>query len=337
MKAIVIDRVEHFTYTDLPEPVLQSDEVLVKVAAGGLCGTDLHILKGEYPACYPLVPGHEFSGTVAGVGSAVRSIHVNDRVCVDPNIYCHRCAFCRDGRKNLCENLHPVGVKRDGGFAQYCAVPESQIFQLPESVGFSEGAMVEPVSCAVHGINLAEIKPGQTVLVWGGGAIGGILAQLARAAGAANVVVSEPLAERRKLLLKVAADVVIDPKSQDVVQAIRKIDPHGADVVFEAAGLPLTARQTFAVAKRGAAIVFFGVLAPDQRIEISPYELFANEWTLRGSFINPDTVQHALNIIASRRIDVKSFISHQFPLEEFGRALEKFGQSDSLKVQVIPN
>jgi len=336
MKAVVIDAVNRYSFKDCSEPSVHDHEVLVKVACCGLCGTDLHILKGEYPAHLPLIPGHEFSGVVTAVGSAVCDVKISDRVCIDPNIYCHRCRFCRDGKEHLCENLHPIGVRQNGGFAEFCSVPQSQVHVLPESVDFSEGAMVEPLACVLHGIEQAQIRPGHTVLVLGGGAIGGLLAQLAQIAGAAKVVVSEPLSDRRKFLLDIAADVAIDPNAENVSEAIRKIDPGGADVVFEAAGLAITARQTFSVAKRGGTIIFFGVVPPDKRIEVSPYDIYVNEWTIRGSFINPRTVQHAINLIASHRINVKSFISHQFPLDEFGQALGKFGQPDSLKIQVTP-
>lgn len=336
MKAVVIERVDSFRISDCPEPAVGRDEVLVRVAACGLCGTDLHILKGEYPSRFPLIPGHEFAGTVVRVGSDVTDVRANDRVCVDPNVYCHACAYCRAGKGHLCENLHPIGVRRDGGFAEFCSVPRPQVYVLPDSVGFSEAAMAEPLSCALHGIDLAGIRPGQTVLILGGGAIGGLLAQLARVAGAARVVVSEPKASRRAMLLKGAADAVIDPASEPVARAIRRFDPHGADVVFEAAGLTVTAGQSLGAAKRGATIVFFGVVPPDQKIEVSPYEVYANEWTIRGSFINPHTIQAAVNLLAAGKVDVRPFISHQFPLAQFGRALEMFGGPESYKIQLLP-
>jgi len=337
MKAVVIDAVNQFRITDFPKPELKTDEVLVKVAACGLCGTDLHILKGEFPSTFPLIPGHEFSGTVVAVGSEIKDVAVNDRVCVDPNIYCYQCRFCRQGAVHLCENLFPIGVKRNGGFAELCAVPRSQVYLLPKHVTFDEAALIEPLSCVLHGIELANIRPGCTVLILGGGAIGGLLLQLARVAGAGQIIVSEPIPERRKLLLELGADAAVDPVGEDPVRLVHKLAPAGADVVFEAAGLARTARQTFSMTKRGGTIVFFGVVAPQEKIDISPYELFINEWTLRGSFINPYTVQPAIDLLAAGRINVKPFISHQFPLEKFQTALDTFGRPDSYKIQLVPS
>jgi 2-desacetyl-2-hydroxyethyl bacteriochlorophyllide A dehydrogenase len=336
MQAVVIENINDFRVKELPEPTPGVGEVVIRVAACGLCGTDLHILKGEYPSTFPLVPGHEFSGTVERIGAEVAELNVGDRVCVDPNIYCGRCSYCRVGQVHLCERLNPIGVQRDGGFAEYCAVPESQAYRFPDSVGFEEAAMIEPLSCAVHGIDQAAIKLGQTVLILGGGAMGGLLTQLARIAGAARVIVSEPVKERRKLLEQLGADVTIDPMREDVGVAVRRIAAQGADIVLEAAGLTRTAAQAFTLTRRGGTIVFFGVLAPAERIEISPYEVFSNEWTIRGSFVNPFTTARAVSLLAAGRINVKPFISHQFPLNQFDQALKKFGQPDSYKIQVLP-
>ena len=329
MKAVVFDNVNRWRVQSPPDPQPREGEALVKVAACGVCGTDLHILHGEFPATFPLIPGHEFAGTIVQTGPGVQDLQVGDRVCVDPNIYCRRCRFCREGKIHLCENLDPIGVRRNGGFAELCPVPQAQVYRLPDRLSFEEGAFVEPLSCVVHGIDLAGIQPGQRVLILGGGTIGGLLAQAARAAGAARVVVSEPHPERRKLLLATAADEALDPRAQSL--------PRDADVIFEAAGLAVTARQALTVAQKGATIIFFGVVAPRERIEISPYDVFANEWTIRGSFINPNTVQRAIDLMASGRIKVKPFLSHRFGLDQFNEALKTFGRPDSYKIQLIPN
>jgi 2-desacetyl-2-hydroxyethyl bacteriochlorophyllide A dehydrogenase len=336
MQAVVIEKVNDFRVKELPDPTPGVGEVVIKVAVCGLCGTDMHILKGEYPSAFPLVPGHEFSGTVVQMESGVDELKLGDRVCIDPNIYCGRCAFCRQGQVHLCEHLSPIGVCRNGGFAEYCVVPESQTYRFPESVGFEEAAMVEPLACAVHGIDQAAIEPGRTVLILGGGAMGGLLTQLARIAGAARVIVSEPVKERRKLLEQMGADVTIDPVCEDVGAAVRRIEPQGAEIVFESAGLARTAKQAFMLTRRGGTIIFFGVLAPMEKIEICPYEVFSNEWTIRGSFVNPFTTARAVSLLAAGRINVKPFISHQFPLNQFDQALKKFGQPDSYKIQVVP-
>jgi len=198
-------------------------------------------------------------------------------------------------------------------------------------------SMVEPLSCALRGIHQASIEPGRTVAILGGGTIGGLLAQLARHAGAARIIVSEPIATRRKLLMKLSADVAVDPTEEDLAASIRKVDPLGADVVFEAAGLATTAKQAFSLAKRGATIVYFGVVAPDETIEMNPFEIYANEWRLVGSFINLHTTDSAIRLLASGRIDVKPFISRQFPITEFEHAIDGFGRAENYKIQIVPN
>lgn len=336
MKAVVFGSAGEFSVDDAPRPEAGEGEVLIEVAACGICGTDLHILHGEYPADFPLIPGHELAGTVAAVGPGVDDLRTGDRVCVDPNIVCGRCGYCRAGKVHLCETLDPIGVKRDGGFAEYCAAPRSQVYRVGEHVALSHAAMVEPLACTLRGIEQAGIRPGQTVMILGGGAIGAILAQLARLAGAAAVVVSEPIERRRELLLKLGADRAVDPSSQDPAQEIRKVDPQGADVVIEAAGLAVTARQAMTAAKRGATIVFFGVAPPDQRISVSPFEVYVNEWTIRGSFINPNTTQAAVDLLNAGRLELGPLISHTFALDEFGEAIETFGRPESYKIQIVP-
>lgn len=334
MKAAVIEQANRFEIRDCAEPVLSADEVLVSVAACGLCGTDIHILKGEYPARYPLIPGHEFSGTIQAVGSDVRDLAPGQKVCIDPNITCGRCFFCREGQGHLCENLSPIGVRRNGGFAERCSVPQTQVYLLPESVDLYAAAMAEPLSCALHGIEQAQIRPGQSVVILGGGTMGGLLVQLVRLAGASKILVSEPRAARRTLLERLGADRTVDPLGEDLAAAVKKLQPHGADVVFEAAGLRATSQTAFSLVRRGGTVIFFGVVPPNETIGISPYDVYYNEWTIRGSFVNPHTVQRAIEILADRRIDITPFISHRLPLDDFAKAIEQFRSPDSFKIQI---
>lgn len=334
MKAAIIEQANRFQVTDFPEPIPASDEVLIDVAACGLCGTDIHILKGEYPATYPLIPGHEFSGTIRSVGSEVTHLQPGRRVCVDPNISCGQCLFCREGQVHLCENLNPIGVRRNGGFAQQCSVPQTQVYTIPDSIDFAAAAMIEPLSCALHGVEQAQLKAGQTVVVLGGGTMGGLLVQLARLSGASQIIVSEPQASRRRLLEQLGADITFDPLEQNIGLSIKKIHPHGVDVVFESAGLRVTAQQTFPLTRRGGTIIFFGVVPPHESITVSPYEIYFNEWTIRGSFVNPHTLRRAVKILADRRIDISPFISHRFSLAHFAQALEQFRSPDSFKIQI---
>ena len=310
--------------------------MLVEVKACGICGTDVHIFHGNYPVKYPLIPGHEFSGVVCAVGDGVTGIGVGERVAVDPNNACGQCSYCRRGRVNLCKNLDPVGVTRDGGFAEYCRVPAARVYPLPDSVSFEEGALMEPLACAVRGIQMAEIEPGDTVAVLGGGPMGGLLIQLARIRGAGKIFLSEPIPKRRDIALSLGADMAVNPLQDDVRRALLSLDPDGADVVFEAAGLAATAEQSLHLAKRGGKVIFFGVVPPAEKVEVSPYLINENELTIRGSFNNPLTNSRALELIASGRVNVKPYISHRFPIERFEEAFFLFRKSEVFKILIVP-
>ena len=184
-----------FEVRDMEKRPLAADEVRIRVMACGVCGTDVHIYHGEAGSAEvtpPVVLGHEYAGIVEEVGADVKGLAPGDHVAVDPNIYCGACTPCRDGKKQFCEHLQALGVTRDGGFAQYSAAPAAQCFKLAPELPFEAGAMAEPLACCLHGIDAAGIRPGSTVCVIGGGAIGLLMVQLARLSGAAKGILSEP-------------------------------------------------------------------------------------------------------------------------------------------------
>jgi len=308
---------------------------LVRVHACGICGTDIHILHGEYIVKFPVIPGHEFSGEIVEIGSEVTNVSVGDRVTIDPNIVDHTCHFCRRGQIHLCENLSAVGVNFDGGFAEYCVVPAVQAYKVPDSVSLDEAAMTEPLACCIHGIDRAGIRPGDTMVVLGAGAIGNMLMQLARNAGAACVIVSEPHENKRELAKKMGADVAIDPSTEDVASVIAELTRVGADVVVESAGRVETAELAPKLARRGGTILQFGVVSPDKRASLLPYDIFYKELTIVGSFVNPYTHARAIQALAERQVDVQPLISHRFTLDEFPEAIRVAQTQDAEKVLVV--
>ena len=293
--------------TTLDDLEVQDHEIKVRNMEVGVCGTDIHIFHGEKGSADvkpPVVLGHEYAGEVVAVGRAVTGFQVGDRVAVDPNIYCGTCYYCRNGRKHLCENLTAIGVNRNGGFAEYSVIPEQQAFRLGDTVDFEAGAMAEPLACCLHGIDLAQIRPGDTVCVIGGGAIGQLMVQLAKLAGASRVFLSEPVAQRRQIALENGADYAVDPFQEDVAQAVRKINGRGVDVVIECAGNQKATAQAFAVAGKGAAIVLFSVPKPDAEFPVKLFDVFRKELRIMGSFINPDTHQRAVNLINAGKVNI---------------------------------
>jgi 2-desacetyl-2-hydroxyethyl bacteriochlorophyllide A dehydrogenase len=334
LKAVVFQEADRLIMEDRPIPEVGEHDALVKVHACGICGTDVHILHGEHTVEFPVVPGHELSGTVTAVGSEVTNVQIGDRVTVDPNIVDHTCFFCRRGEIHLCENLTAVGVNFDGGFAEYCRMPAVQAYKVPESLSLDEAAMAEPLACCIHGIDRANVTPGSNVVVLGGGSIGLLLIQLAKIAGARHILVSEPDEHKRHLAARFGADVQVGP--QDIAREVSELTKVGADVVIESAGRLETAELTIKLARRGGTVLQFGVVSPDKQAQISPYDIYYKELTVRGSFVNPFTHSRAIELLASKQIDVMPIITHRFPLDDAVKALETAQGAEAIKVLLTP-
>ncbi len=327
-----------FETREMPEHALSEKEVLIKVAACGVCGTDVHIFhgdKGSAEVTPPVVLGHELSGTVVSVGKGVSRLSVGDHVTVDPNCYCGKCHYCRIGKKQLCTSLYAVGVNRDGGFAEYCYVPEAQCFRLNDDVPLEYGAMAEPLACCIHGIDNAGIRVGDTVLVVGGGAIGLMMVQLAKLSGASKVILSEPVEMRRKIGLKIGADAALDPIHESLKARLKELTGmEGVDVVIECVGNTAATAQAFEAAKRGTTVLLFSVPKAGATHPLSLEDVYQKELKIVGSMINPDTHQRAVDLINSGRIQLEPMITHRFPVERLKDAILMQMSSDSLKVLV---
>lgn len=338
MKAALFYGVHDLKLKEIERPNPSGHEVLIHNEVCGICGTDIHIYNGEKGSaevCLPVVLGHEYSGEIIKIGDAVTSVRVGDRVSIDPNIYCGKCPYCKIGKKQMCTKLCGIGVSRNGGFAQYSVVPETQCFTLGDSISYEAGAMAEPLACCIHGIDQASIRIGDIVCVVGGGTIGLLLTQLVKASGAAQVVLSEPVKQRREMGLVLGADVALAPSDGPLSEQIQKrLGVEGADVVIECAGNYAATQQAFEAARHGATILLFSVPHPDATYELSLFDVFKKELTIRGSFINPDTHQRAVDMINSRKIQVDSLITHRYTLGQLEDAIHKQTDPDSIKVVV---
>lgn len=328
-----------FETETIEDPALLPDEIRVRNLAAGVCGTDISIFqggKGSADVTPPIVLGHEYAGEVVEIGSAVTSVKVGDKVAIDPNIYCQKCYYCRSGKKQHCENLTAIGVNRHGGFAEYSVVPEKQAFRLADHVDSEVGAMAEPLACCIHGVDLAQIESGSSVCVIGGGAIGQLMVQLAKLAGAATIILSEPVALRREIGLANGANFAINPFEEEPGQAVRRIVSRGADVVIECVGHPAATRQAFEVAGKGANIVLFSVPKPGVTFPLDLFSVFSKELKIAGSFINPDTQQRAVSLINENRLNISPLITHRYGLDGVQDAVLKQMEDDSIKVIVKP-
>ncbi len=337
MKVALFEKPHSLTVRSTPLRTLMPNEVLLKVKACGVCGTDVHIVEGTSRSTPPVVLGHEFTGIVEDVGIAVHGIAPGQRAAVDPNISCGVCYYCRRGLVHLCANLKALGVDHDGGMAEYCFVPSEQIYLLPEGMLMEAAAFVEPVSCAVHGIDRANICAGDTVVIIGGGTIGLIMLQLARNAGASRTIVIEPLQHKRRIAIELGADAAVDPSESDAKTAVMDMTHVGADVVIECAGRPQTAHLALELVRRGGTVEFFGVSPIGEKIQVEPNQVYFKELTIVGSYVNPNTFSRSIALLHSGRVRVDRFQIDRFPLDEVNNALAYQREGKTLKSIIEPN
>ena len=340
MKAAVLYRVRDLRLEDVMTPKIKDDEVLIRIHATGICGTDIHIYRGEWKTRMPIILGHEFSGAIAEIGRDVSNLNVDDPVVAEPNIPCGSCYFCRMSERNyFCENLQAVGVTINGAFAEYVKIKAANVYKLPKDLSLDEAALIEPLACCIRGIDQAGIRVGDTVAIIGAGPIGLILLQLAKLAGASMLIQTDMEDARLKMARKLGADYVINITEEDPVEAIKRLtNGYGTDVAIEAVGSPKAITQAMRATRRGGRLNIFGVSPQDAVWEVKPFELYDKELTITTSYRSPFTFQRAVKIVSSRKVKLKPLISHVFRLEEIQRAFEVAEKrlEDAVKVLVKP-
>lgn len=314
---------------ELPVGKIGPKDVLVKVACCGICGTDMNIWRGTDRSERNIVLGHEYCGTITEIGSEIREYKVGDRVAVDPNIPCEKCEPCKRGRINLCKNLRALGVDINGGFEEYCVVPETQLYRIPDTMLFEEAALIEPVACAINGINRVKIEIGDDVLVLGGGPMGLIMVQLAKLRGAGRVILCEKVETRRNIASKVGADLTVSDFND-----VEKELGGKPDVVIECIGNPVTQKASFELVKSGGSVELFGDGDMTREFAIPSFAFYEKELTVTGAALNPFTHYQALRIIASGRMDVQSLVSGKISVDELRDKLDKGYEKDDVKVLV---
>ena len=330
MKAVVLSEVGKLEVKEIPTPSPSSDQLLIKLLSCGICGTDRHILRGEYPANLPLVMGHEFGGEVVKVGSAEK-FQIGDWVSIDPNIVCNSCDHCRAQRFAHCRNLVALGVSINGGFAEYVLVPMSQAYKVPKTINPLHLGLVEPLACCIRGMDLAELKGGERVAIFGGGAMGMLLVQLAKLSGASEIVLITRQKARRDIALKLGATRTIDPISENVVKVLE-----GIDVAFEAAGVSETFHQSCAVTRAGGTVIVLGVVPENETTPFSLYGFLVKGLRIIGSYLNPATQGRAAELVASGKLDLDSLISRQVSFDELPDFLASEPKVGDIKYIVTP-
>ncbi len=323
--------------TDFPEPPLAEDGVKIAVAWCGLCGTDFHKYAGKAgsrPVTYPVPLGHEASGVVVEVGAAVTDLRPGDRVTVDPNHSCGKCHFCRTGRRHLCTASRGV-VK---GLATYICPPRENVYRIPDHLSLRDAALAEPISCCLHGLDLLDTKPGETVAIVGFGAIGVLMCDLLRGI-AGKIIVIEPQASKRETAEAMGVTLFLDPTAGDLPAKIEAAGIPSVDRVIECGGIPATVELALEVAGPGATVVLFGVAAPEARVAFSPYDAFRRELVIKTSYINPGTMQRAIDLLARGGIDMRYAVSRVIELDELPEEMEtrRYSRLGKVIVRVDPN
>lgn len=316
---------------ELSQPAIGPDDVLIQVKAAGICGTDIHILKGEYAlARFPMVPGHEFSGEVAAVGDNVTRFKPGDRVTADPNIPCNRCENCQRNEPNQCENLAAIGVTRDGAFAEYVSAPEAVTFPIGD-MSFSDAAFIEPLACVAWGLQRVQIQAGDRVLIFGAGPMGALLAQAVSAAGASQVDITDVVPWRVSVMEELGVTHALSP--DDLSQNAKAFAPQGYDVVVDATGVPAVIQQAIAYARPRGKMWIFGVAPDKATVPFSPYEIFRKDLSIIGSFAVNRTFYESIMMIRSGKINLRPLVSHQLPIEDFQEGL-RLAQKDPHRMKV---
>ncbi|SNR36266.1 2-desacetyl-2-hydroxyethyl bacteriochlorophyllide A dehydrogenase [Haloechinothrix alba] len=304
--------------------------MVIEVASVGICGTDLHILDGEFaPTPYPIIPGHEFAGTVVAIGSQVTEVAEGERVAVDPSLFCAECHYCALGRENLCERWSAIGVTTSGACAEYALAPVANCQRIPEQMSLEHAALIEPLSCAVHGFDLLPCRMGEHYLVYGAGTMGLMMAQLARRAGAASVSVVDLNPDR----LDVAAALGADAVARDADELDR---PQGWEVVVDCTGAVPAIEDGLRRVRRGGTFEVFGVAAAEASASFSPFRVYNDEITIVGSMAVLHSFERAVALMSAGAVDAATMLSHSFALEDYAEAIEAFRQGLGRKLQINP-
>ncbi|WP_055551681.1 zinc-dependent alcohol dehydrogenase family protein [Streptomyces sp. NBRC 110028] len=329
MRAAVIEAPGKVSIATVVDPAPGPREVVIDVAACGLCGTDLHILQGEFAPTLPIVPGHEFAGEVVGIGRDVTEVAVGDRVAVDPSLYCHECHYCRIGRGNLCDNWNAIGVSVPGGAAEFAVAPVANCVRLPEHVDVGDAALIEPLSCAVRGYDVLSGNLGAEVLIYGSGTMGLMMLELAKRTGATSVDVLDVNPERLSTAKTLGC-------SRAAASADELDQARGWDVVIDATGNQAAIQDGLGRVAKAGTFLQFGVSDYATRATIEPYKIYNQEITITGSMAVLHSYERAAGLFASGVLDPKIFISHRMPLAEYPEALEQFRSGQGRKIVVEP-
>lgn len=330
MKSVSITAPGQIEIQDVADPTPGANDVVVEVAAVGICGTDLHIFEGEFAPKLPIVPGHEMSGTIVAVGKSVSEFKVGEKVAIDPSLHCGECFYCRRARGNLCEKWNALGVTYPGAAAQFLLAPKKNIHKLPNGVDLKSAALIEPLSCAVRGFDQLPRNPGSNYLIYGSGTMGLMMAEMARVNGAANVCIVDLNLEKLETA-KVLGFTQVANSAQEFDY------PRGFDVVIDCTGVTAAIKDGLKHVMPGGTFLQFGVANEGAKVEIEPFWIYNKEITIVGSMAVLHSFDRAVELFANGVLNAEVMISDRYPLDQYEQALTAFKSGKGRKTIVLPN
>ncbi|WWD16500.1 chlorophyll synthesis pathway protein BchC [Kwoniella shandongensis] len=340
MKALWYNKPQDFEIKTVPVPKIAADEVLIKVDICGVCGTDAHIHEGEFISKFPLIPGHEAVGKIVELGDKVSGFEIGDRVAADVGETCSYCHYCRKGDELFCEHFSAAGVTRDGGFAEYLKYKFSKIYKI-KNLSDEEATLLEPASCAIHGMDKLKMPFGAKVLLIGAGPTGLILAQLMKIGGAGHITIAANKGIKMDIARKVeAADAYVDLDRNDAANQWAKLkeeNPYGFDVVAECTGVESVVNDAINYVTRGGTLLVYGVYEDKARVgKWSPTDIFVNEKRIIGSFSQIYCFPRAIDLLDSGKIKTAGMVTDVFAIEDYQKALDKMASRQALKIAIRP-
>jgi len=343
MKAAILYKPEDMRVEETEKPPIGNGDLLLKVEACALCGTDIRIYRGTKTKGirYPSVIGHEIAGIVASCGSSVEGFNPGDAVSICPVIPCGVCYACRRGMDNLCMNRSAIGYEFDGGFQEFVRIPEIAVrqgcvFRSPPDLPFEVSALIEPLACCYNGNRRSRVTLGDRVVIMGAGPIGLMHLQLARLAGAESIIMSDPIAERRKLAKEMGADICVDPQSLSE-SVMAETHGLGADVVILAIGVPALVNEAFRIARKQGTVNLFAGFPGEGASAIESNIIHYNELNVTGTAsAAPWHFEETMKLVTSGKVNLGKLISHRFPLEQMDDALQVLMNGQGIKIVVIP-
>ncbi len=334
MKAFMIFEPNKADLVDIEKPTLEYNEVLVKVAACGFCGTDIHTYKGEHPTEYPLVPGHEFSGVIEKVGKNITQFVKGDKVVVDPNIFCEKCFFCKQNKQIHCENISVIGSTRFGAFAEYVTAPEQCVFKVPDGSDLVAMSMAEPLACVINAHNKVTIPVGGEVLIFGAGTIGLLHLMIAKIRGAVSVTIVDIKQGQLDTAKKLGANHVL-LSGENLGTELKKIAPYGFDVIIEATGVPAVAEQGIPMLANMGAFVTFGAYPLNSSIRVDPQQIYFRDLKIIGSYALQKTMQQSIAMIREKKIDLQQLIGRCISLDEMPEVFGQFCEGKTTNKTIV--